>query len=108
MFKFNSKRGIDKGIGTIAGFLLVIIIVMLIILWVRESGGKANEVVGNQISNLGDCDEDNAANMFDDCPCLKIGNEEHPDLEGCPKSVSNATECTDDQKEVCDDKGTIF
>jgi len=88
MFKFNSKKGIDKGIGTIAGFVLVIIIVMLIIVWFKGAGDQGFEVIGDQIDTLGDCDSDGAANMFDKCPCDPIGNEEHPELKGCPKSHS--------------------
>ena len=108
MFKFNSKKGDWDGIGKIITFLIGIIVMIFCINYFMDSGGKANEVVSNQISNLGNCDGDDVANTWDKCPCIKIGNEENPDLKGCPKSVTNATECTDEQKEVCDDKGTIF
>lgn len=110
MFKFNSKKGIDKGIGTIAGFVLVIIIVMLILVWFKGAGDQGFEVIGDQIDTLGDCDGDGAANMFDKCPCDAIGNEEHHNLTGCPISHSGNSpgNCSTVQKKTCKEKGSIL
>lgn len=107
MFKFNSKKGMDKMWWIVGTALLVIIVVAIILSFFNESGGKAFDVVGDNIDSLGDCDEDQVANMFDKCPCDKIGNEENPDLEGCPKSITNATDCTTTEEESCKDNGVL-
>ena len=46
--------------------------------------------VGSIIDELGDCDRDRVANMFDKCPCLTTGGEEETSLRGCPKGTTPA------------------
>ena len=53
----------------IGGALLVIIIVILILVWFRGGGTKAFDTIDDQLGGLQDCDGDNAADRFDECPC---------------------------------------
>lgn len=64
---------------------LVLLVVILILVWFRGSGDRAFGEVGKKIDSLGDCDNDNVANMWDKCPCSPAGNNPH--FEGCPDSV---------------------
>ena len=69
----------------IAVAILVLLVVILILIWFRSSGDKAFGEVGKKIDSLGDCDNDNVANMWDKCPCATAGS--NPQFEGCPDLI---------------------
>ena len=97
----KSKKGMSQTWWIISTAVIALILVVLIISWFQGSGGKAFGNVGTQIDNLGDCDNDGVANMFDKCPCLSFGNEENSEADGCPEG-QGAKECSEQEKNICE------
>lgn len=67
----------------IMGATIAIIVLVLLIVWFRGSGGKGFDVINDNIDGTKDCDKDKIANLFDKCPC-KYGDENNKEAEGCP------------------------
>ena len=86
----NSKKGMQQMWWIIAAAIIAILIIIFIMIWFKESGGKAFGSVDTQIDTLGDCDKDNVADLFDKCPCM-VGDPGST-VDGCPKG-QNATKC---------------
>jgi prepilin-type N-terminal cleavage/methylation domain-containing protein len=79
--------------------IIILLVVAVVLLFVfRNYFGKETEVIGEQISSLGDCDCDGVRNFLDKCPCIAVtaGNE-NPKLDGCPAGqgavTCSKTEC---------------
>ena len=53
----------------IGGAILVIVMVIFILIWFQSGGTKVFGSIDEQLGGLEDCDGDNAADRFDDCPC---------------------------------------
>ena len=73
--------------------IIALVAVILILMWFTSSGGRIFGGVGNQLDQLGDCDNDNAANMFDQCPCIPAGAREDPQNAGCPNDGRGPLKC---------------
>lgn len=77
-----SKKGMSQMWWIIGSAILVLVMVLLILLWFRGSGGSAFDTINDKIGGLGDCDGDKVADTFDKCVC-----DDGPE-SGCPKGAS--------------------
>ncbi|MFH1682956.1 MAG: hypothetical protein ABIA37_04115 [Candidatus Woesearchaeota archaeon] len=91
---FNNKKGMTWEQIMLA--VIALIVVVLVVLWFRGGGDKAFDQVGKQIDNLGDCDNDKVANMFDKCVCDATISDKFP--EGITKC---AHECSETDNQNC-------
>ena len=66
----------------IAVAIITFVIVIIILFWFRDSGGRAFDGANSQIDSLGDYDGDKVANMFDKCVC--VPGDVNAELDGCP------------------------
>ncbi len=81
--------------------LLVLVVVLLILVYFRGGSSKAFDTIDTRIAGLADCDKDNAADAFDDCPCdpekQELGKDQLGNDEICSKPCSDpfnkATDC---------------
>ncbi|PIZ51466.1 hypothetical protein COY27_03685 [Candidatus Woesearchaeota archaeon CG_4_10_14_0_2_um_filter_33_13] len=84
----KSKKGATQIWWIIVTALIAILIMVFIIVWFKGSGEKAYTSVDDKIGELGDCDKDNVAGLFDKCPC-EAGDVKY---DGCSQG-QNATSC---------------
>lgn len=61
------KKAQGLPLNTIIIAIIVVIVAVVLIFVFRTYIGKEAEFVGSQLSSLGDCDCDGAANFIDDC-----------------------------------------
>ena len=81
MLLFN-KKGEFSG-SKLGGLLLVVLAVLVIaIAIIARLGTTGKQAQG--LYDSGDCDNDNAWNIIDRCPCLSTLGLESNDLRGCP------------------------
>jgi len=74
--------------------IIAVVVVVLVIWWFRSGGDKAYGQVDDKLSGLGDCDNDNVANMFDKCICDPNYGEKLETGKKCGASDSTAkTNC---------------
>jgi flagellar basal body-associated protein FliL len=85
----KSKKADGNMWWVIAIAILVLLVVILILVWFRSSGDKAFGEVGKKIDSLGDCDNDNVANMWDKCSCDP--EDANAEVDGCPSSIKKDT-----------------
>ncbi len=92
--KLSTSKKADANMWwVIAIAILVLLVVILILVWFRGSGDKAFGEVGKKIDSLGDCDNDNVANMWDKCKCdPNIGDSMPEGVTECPKKCSGNAE----------------
>jgi len=95
-----NKTGQGQSFWIIIAAIIALVVVVLIILWFSGSGKKAFGEIEGKIDSLGDCDNDNVANMFDKCPCIAVVGEESPEAAGCSLNQL-PMECDGVQKENC-------
>ena len=95
-FKRPSKKAQSQMFWILMVAIIAIIAATFIILWFRNSGGAAFGSLDTTIDKFGDCDNDDIANYFDDCPC-EVGVAE---FDGCA-DANKVDECTEDQIKKC-------
>jgi len=78
--KLKDKKGMSQTWWILGTALVTFIIVIIVILFFRQSGTKAFDEVDNKLDSFGDCDDDKVADLFDKCPC----NEGDAQNDGCP------------------------
>ncbi len=103
------KRG-DAGSNMFWILAMIAIAILVMIIIAVGSSGKLGQLfggIGKQIEDLGDCDKDRVANMFDQCPCKSTDGVEDDTYRGCPKGIveeeakADKQSCNDDRcKEV--------
>ena len=91
------KRGITWQMLVLG--IIALVVLVLIILWFRSSGDKLFVGVGGQIDDLGDCDGDKVANMFDKCICLPEGT--NPTFKGCSNEIKEETQIPPKDTSCC-------
>ncbi len=101
----KDKKAMAQMWWIIATAVIALIVVVLVILWFGGSGGKTFDEVGGRIQGLGDCDEDNVANMFDKCPCSP-GTEE---FKGCgsDEQSGKGVPCDENMENNCKKCGKL-
>ena len=83
----NSKRGIELSMNAIIIIAILLIVMVVVIAMFSKLLGKEAGQIEDQISSVGDEDNDNVVNMFDKCPC-QAGDS---DNDGCPIGVTPPT-----------------
>lgn len=69
--------------------IIALVVVILVIMWFRSSGGKAFGEVEEKLEGLEDTDGDGAVDMFDRCPCdPNIGGEFPEGITSCGVNCS--------------------
>ena len=92
MLKLNSKKGTQQMWWIITAAIIAILVLVFIIIWFKGSGDKAYGDLGDKVGGLGDCDNDNVADLFDKCPCF--AGEENAEYDGCPNSITKENKDT--------------
>lgn len=93
------KRG-DAGSNMFWILAMIGLAILVMIIIAVGSSGKLGQLfggLGKQIEDLGDCDKDRVANMFDQCPCKSTEGVEDDTYRGCPKGITEAEAKADKQ-----------
>ncbi|MBU1974627.1 MAG: hypothetical protein KKH52_04505 [Nanoarchaeota archaeon] len=100
----SNIKGMSKLWWILGTALIVVIFVILFGVFQSDSLGKIFGNIGDRLDDLGDCDRDGVANMFDKCPCLPVITSENSDLRGCPSDITTALDNEEDcTSEMCDE-----
>jgi len=97
---FNGKKGLTWQ--QLALAIIALMVVVMVIWWFQKAGSKGIGGIGEKIDDLGDCDNDQVANMFDKCPCDPVGN--NPLLDGCPDNVKDDKDTRYGKTDCCPKK----
>ncbi|MBW2993445.1 hypothetical protein KY317_02630, partial [Candidatus Woesearchaeota archaeon] len=62
----------------------------------RTYFGRQTDIIGKQLDELGDEDDDGVRNFLDKCPLIPSGSNPHEEYGGCPASCKEPT-----KKETC-------
>jgi len=77
MSKFsNNKKGIELAMNAIVITVIVLIVAVIVLFIFQHYYGKEAGIIGEQIEQLDDYDNDGIANLFDKCPCKGSAEDE--------------------------------
>jgi len=82
----KNKKSMDLTLGTIAVAVVVLVTIFVLLYTFTNLFGKQRGQINEQITAVGDLDNDGVSNIFDWCPC-QAGD---PNNKGCPGDIPKA------------------
>lgn len=91
-----NKKGVEMTMNTIILAAILLVVLFVLMFTFTKYFGQEQNIVGQELDKLGDCDGDETRNFLDKCPC-------DPDLNAQPDVQTKLCTNPCNDKYVCKD-----